>query len=122
MQSGGAKLPRIYCVNWFRTDENGKFVWPGFGDNMRVLQWMLGRVDGKAQGVEHVFGTSPRYDDLNWRGLNFSAAQYAQVASIDKGAWQQEFSLHAELFAKLADRLPGELVQIKQSLEGRLAA
>jgi phosphoenolpyruvate carboxykinase (GTP) len=122
LQSSGAKLPRIYCVNWFRTDENGKFVWPGFGDNMRVLQWMLGRVDGNAKGVEHVFGTSPNYGDLNWKGIDFSAAQYERVASIDKAAWQQEFALHAELFGKLSDRLPARLVQIKAELEARLAA
>jgi phosphoenolpyruvate carboxykinase (GTP) len=122
LQAGGAKLPRIFCVNWFRTDENGKFVWPGFGDNMRVLQWMLGRLDGNAKGVEHVFGTSPNYADLNWKGLDFSPAQYERVSSIDKAAWQQEFALHAELFGKLMDRLPARLSEIKALLEARLAA
>ena len=122
LQAAGAKLPGIFCVNWFRTDENGKFVWPGFGDNMRALQWMLGRIEGKAGGTEHVFGTTPRYEDMNWTGIDFSRAQFERVASIDKAAWEQEFKLHAELFDKLADKLPPRLASIKAELEKRLAA
>ena len=122
LQAAGAKLPGIFCVNWFRTDENGKFVWPGFGDNMRALQWMLGRIEGKAGGTEHVFGTTPRYEDMNWTGIDFSRAQFEGVASIDKAAWEQEFKLHAELFDKLADKLPPRLASIKAELEKRLAA
>src|SRR5690606_38521320 len=72
LEAGGAKLPAIFCVTWFRTDENGKFVWPGFGDNMRVLRWMIDRIEGRADGFELVFGTSPRYEDLHWDGLSFS--------------------------------------------------
>jgi phosphoenolpyruvate carboxykinase (GTP) len=117
----GAKLPGIFCVNWFRTDENGKFVWPGFGENMRVLKWMLERIEGQAQGVEHVFGVSPRYEDITWTGLDFSASSYARITSIDTGAWQEEFKLHAELFDKLAYHLPPELNAVKSSLEKRLA-
>ena len=60
------KLPRIYCVNWFRKGADGKFVWPGYGENMRVLKWMVERIDGRADGAEHVFGISPRYEDLSW--------------------------------------------------------
>ncbi len=122
LQAGGAKLPGIFCVNWFRTDENGKFVWPGFGDNMRALQWMLARIEGKASGTEHVFGTTPRYEDMNWTGVEFSREQFERVASIDKAAWEQEFKLHAELFDKLADKLPARLAVIKGELEKRLAA
>ena len=120
----GAKLPqqpKIYCVNWFRTDADGKFVWPGFGDNMRVLKWMLERIDGKAGGTENVFGTTPNYGDLNWEGLDFSAGQYEMITSIDKASWQEELKLHDELFTKLAYHLPQELVQTKAEIEKRLA-
>jgi phosphoenolpyruvate carboxykinase (GTP) len=118
----GAKLPNIYCVNWFRTDENGKFVWPGFGDNMRVLKWMLDRIEGKAGGVENIFGTTPQFNDLNWDGLDFTQAQYDRITSIDKASWQEELKLHAELFEKLKYHLPKELVAAKEQLEKRLAS
>jgi phosphoenolpyruvate carboxykinase (GTP) len=117
-----ASLPRIFCVNWFRTDENGKFVWPGFGENMRVLAWMLGRIEGKAGGVEHVFGMSPRYEDLNWTGIDFPRASYEKITSIDKAAWQAELKLHADLFQQLAHGLPKTLERLKGKLEERLAA
>ena len=122
LQVGGAKLPKIFCVNWFRTDESGKFVWPGFGENMRVLAWMLARLEGKAGGVEHVFGTTPRFEDLNWTGLDFSKESYEKITSIDKAAWQQELTLHSELFAQLAHGLPRTLERVKGQLEQRLAA
>ena len=117
-----AALPKIYCVNWFRTDEAGKFVWPGFGDNMRVLKWMLERIEGKAGGVENLFGTTPQYGDLNWDGLPFTQAQFDTITSIDKAAWVEELKLHTELFEKLAYHLPQELVDHKAALEKRLAA
>ncbi|HEU4620909.1 MAG TPA: phosphoenolpyruvate carboxykinase (GTP) [Burkholderiaceae bacterium] len=117
----GATVPRIFCVNWFRTDEQGKFVWPGFGENMRVLAWMVARLEGEAKGVEHMFGTSPRFDDLDWTGLAFPLDRFNLVTSIDNDAWRREFDLHAQLFETLADKLPARLVQIKAALEGRLA-
>lgn len=118
LAAAGGKLPAIFCVNWFRTDENGKFVWPGFGDNMRVLKWMLERIEGTAAaGQQHLFGTSPNYADLSWEGLDFTEAQFAQITSIDKAAWQAELKLHAELFEKLAYHLPAELEQTRQKLE-----
>ncbi|MFN6994666.1 MAG: phosphoenolpyruvate carboxykinase (GTP) [Aquincola tertiaricarbonis] len=122
LQGSGAKLPGIFCVNWFRKGADGKFVWPGYGENMRVLKWILERVDGQAQGEEHVFGISPRYEDLSWNGLAFTPAQYQSVIGIDTHAWQQELALHAELFDKLAYHLPGELTDTKRRLEERLAA
>jgi phosphoenolpyruvate carboxykinase (GTP) len=122
LATGGATLPRIYCVNWFRKGADGKFVWPGYGDNMRVLAWILGRVGGEAQGVEHLFGLSPRYDDLNWEGLDFSRTQYDSVSSIDHAAWQQEMGLHRELFTQLAYHLPPALEQTRQRIEAELAA
>jgi phosphoenolpyruvate carboxykinase (GTP) len=114
-------LPKIFCVNWFRTDEQGKFVWPGYGDNMRVLKWILDRSQGQAGGVEHMFGTTPTYGDLNWTGINFTVEQFTMITSIDKDAWREELKLHSELFDKLAHRLPQELVATKQQLEKRLA-
>jgi len=117
-----AELPKIFCVNWFRTDENGKFVWPGFGDNMRVLKWMLDRIEGKAGGVENIFGVTPRYEDLKWDGLEFTQAQFDRITSIDKAAWEAELKLHAELFDKLKYHLPPELESTKAQLEKRLAA
>ncbi|MBT9486831.1 MAG: phosphoenolpyruvate carboxykinase (GTP) [Rubrivivax sp.] len=122
LQASGAKLPKIYCVNWFRKGADGKFVWPGYGDNMRVLAWILGRVEGQADGAEHVFGTSPRYEDLRWQGLDFSREQYTSVSSIDHAAWQQEMKLHDELFRTLAYHLPAELEQTRQRIEATLAA
>ncbi len=120
LQASGATLPRIFCVNWFRTDENGKFVWPGFGENMRVLAWMLGRIEAKAQGVEHVFGTTPRYEDLDWSGLDFPRASFERITSIDKSAWQTELGLHAELFSQLSHGLPKALETVKGRLQARL--
>ncbi|WP_426089563.1 phosphoenolpyruvate carboxykinase (GTP) [Janthinobacterium sp. PSPC1-1] len=117
-----AALPKIYCVNWFRTDEAGKFVWPGFGDNMRVLKWMLERIEGTAGGVENLFGTTPQYGDLNWDGLPFTQQQFDTITSIDKAAWREELKLHTELFEKLAYHLPQELADHKAALEKRLSA
>lgn len=123
LQQSGATLPRIYTTNWFRKGADGKFVWPGYGENMRVLKWMIDRLEGQAQGgQEHVFGVSPSYEQLNWTGLDFSAEQFQTVTSIDKAAWQAELKLHEELFTQLAYHLPKEMGEIKQQIETRLAA
>jgi phosphoenolpyruvate carboxykinase (GTP) len=120
----GATVPKIFCVNWFRkgtTGENaGKFVWPGYGENMRVLEWILGRVEGQAAGADNVFGTSPRHADLNWQGLPFTPEQFNTVIGIDKAAWQHELSLHAELFQMLQHQLPAQLPATRARLEARL--
>ncbi|MFS2105647.1 MAG: phosphoenolpyruvate carboxykinase (GTP) [Ralstonia sp.] len=120
LAESGATLPKIFCVNWFRKDENGKFVWPGFGENMRVLKWMIDRIEGHAQGDEHAFGVSPRYEELSWDGLDFTAEQFAKVISLDADAWTQELALHDELFTKLAHGLPQALPDAKTRLEERL--
>jgi phosphoenolpyruvate carboxykinase (GTP) len=121
LQAQGATLPKIFCVNWFRKGDDGKFVWPGYGENMRVLKWMLERVEGRAQGRENVFGVTPAYQDLTWSGLDFSAAQYEQVTGNDTSAWQAELALHDELFKQLAWHLPAELTATKARIEARLA-
>jgi phosphoenolpyruvate carboxykinase (GTP) len=122
LEAGGAKLPGIFCVNWFRKGASGKFVWPGYGENMRVLQWMLERVDGRAGGEAHVFGVSPRYEDLCWDGLDFSREQFESVIGIDEQAWQHEMALHAELFAQLSYKLPTELALRREQIQEELLA
>jgi phosphoenolpyruvate carboxykinase (GTP) len=122
LETEGAKLPSIYCVNWFRKNEAGKFVWPGYGENMRVLAWMLERIEGKAKGQENIFGTTPLHKDINWAGLDFSEDQFNQVTSIDKAAWQEEMKLHDQLFDQLSYHLPKELLETKKALEKRLAS
>ncbi|MDG0023763.1 phosphoenolpyruvate carboxykinase (GTP) [Trinickia sp. Y13] len=118
----GAKLPKIFCVNWFRKGPDGKFVWPGFGENMRVLRWMVGRIEGQAQGVEHAFGVSPSYEDIDWSGLEFTREQFEQVISVDDADWRSELSLHAEFFDSLRQRLPAALTATKAEIESRLAS
>jgi phosphoenolpyruvate carboxykinase (GTP) len=105
--------PRIFGVNWFRKDENGKFAWPGFGDNMRVLKWIVQRSHGEAFSVESPIGWIPNYEHLDWKGMSFSKEQFNKIMSIDVKAWQQEVLLHEELFIKLYDRLPKELVNVR---------
>ncbi|MDP3708787.1 MAG: phosphoenolpyruvate carboxykinase (GTP), partial [Polaromonas sp.] len=117
-----ATLPRIYTTNWFRKGDDGKFVWPGYGENMRVLAWMIDRIEGKGQGEDHVTGVSPSYEDLNWTGLDFSAEQFDTVTSMDKAAWLKELELHTELFKQLEHNLPKELGETKAAIERRLAA
>ena len=121
LKAQGAALPKIFCVNWFRKGADGKFVWPGYGENMRVLEWMLGRVAGSAGGRENAFGVSPRYEDLNWSGLDFSPAQFAAVTGMDPADWQQELKLHEELFQRLAQGLPAALPATRERLATKLA-
>ncbi len=121
LEAAGAKLPAIYCVNWFRKGADGKFVWPGYGENMRVLKWMLDRLEGTGGGQEHVFGVTPGYDDLNWQGLDFTPAQFEAVTRIDAAEWQAEMKLHDELFAQLAHHLPAALPATKAQIEAGLA-
>jgi phosphoenolpyruvate carboxykinase (GTP) len=122
LQSMGGALPKIFCVNWFRTDADGRFVWPGFSENARVLKWMIARIEQEAGGAEHVFGVSPRYEDLDWAGLNFAKDLFESITSIDHRAWKEEFKLHDELFEKLAHGLPNHLLKIRVDLESRLVS
>ena len=118
----GATLPRFFTTNWFRKGEDGQFVWPGYGENMRVLKWMIDRIEGKAQGNEHAFGVSPAYEEINWQGLNFTPEQFATVSDIDRDAWLKELELHAALFEQLSYNLPQALRDTKARIEQRLAA
>jgi phosphoenolpyruvate carboxykinase (GTP) len=120
LAKSGVKPPQIFTVNWFRTGDDGKFVWPGFGENMRVLKWVVDRVEGKASGSEHVFGVSPRYEDMEWNGLDFPRAKFDEITSIDLDDWRKEIHSHTELFAKLSGRLPNELEDTKCNFAHRL--
>jgi phosphoenolpyruvate carboxykinase (GTP) len=120
-EAAGYKLPALYCVNWFRKDESGSFVWPGYGDNMRVLKWIIDRLEGKAQGHNTMFGVAPNYSEINWTGINFSAEDFNKVTHIDKAAWAEEFKLHEEHFSKLSHNLPKAMSDTLKALEDRLA-
>lgn len=106
--------PAIFSVNWFRKTPEGKFAWPGYGENMRVLRWIVERVNGCARAVESPLGLVPRYDDLDWRGLEFSREQYAEVMSVDPELWRSEVMSHEVLFNKLYDRLPKEFGHMRE--------
>lgn len=113
----GRKLPnppRIFGVNWFLKDENGKFAWPGFGDNMRILRWVVDRVNGKTSAIESPVGWVPRYEDIDWNGLDFPKETFKKLMTIDSELWKKEILSHDELFSKLYDRLPKEFTWIKE--------
>ncbi len=107
--------PRLFNVNWFRRDAQGHFLWPGFGENMRILKWIVERARGRAISIESPIGWMPRYEDLDWRGMeDFTRQQFNELMSVDRDLWQQELLSHEELFVKLYDRLPKELLFIRE--------
>lgn len=115
------KRPKIFCVNWFRTDANHKFIWPGFRENMRVLKWIVERCQGKAHAVETPIGWVPEFSDLEWKGLeSFDGEKFRRVSSIDRVEWKHELKLHDELLEMLGERLPRELASRRKSLENWL--
>jgi phosphoenolpyruvate carboxykinase (GTP) len=111
-----ANPPRMFVVNWFRKDENDKFQWPGFGDNMRVLEWIIGRVRGRAGAIESPVGWMPTYKDINWDGLDFSKEEFDEIMHIDREKWKQEVLGHEELFEKMYDKLPKEFTFMRELL------
>ena len=109
----------IFRVNWF-LKKDGKFLWPGFGDNMRVLKWIIDRARGRAKAVESPVGLMPTYEDIDWTGLEMSHEQFNELMTVDKEAWKKELLAQEELFVKLSERLPQELVMERQMLLRRL--
>src|SRR5258706_11518297 len=113
--------PRIFGVNWFRQDEKGEFIWPGFGENMRVLKWVVDRIEGKADAVETPLGMQPRYEDLEWGGLEgFSRERFGMLNKVDPVVWRKEVKEHAEYYEKLKARMPQELYDLRDQLERAL--
>jgi phosphoenolpyruvate carboxykinase (GTP) len=120
MQKRLGETPRIFSVNWFRQDANGAFLWPGFGENMRVLKWIVDRARGRALGRETPIGWMPRYQDLDWTGLDFPQAQFDELQAFDRAAWRAEVMGHEELFLDLHDRLPKEMIYERELLICRM--
>ncbi len=112
--------PRIFHVNWFRKDDDGKFIWPGYRENMRVLKWIVDRARVRAPGAETPIGWMPRYEDIEWKGLKFSKEQFEQLQAFDRTAWQREVMDHEELFIRLHDHLPPEMIYERELLICRL--
>jgi phosphoenolpyruvate carboxykinase (GTP) len=117
-----AHPPQIFGVNWFRVDENGSFLWPGFGENMRVLRWIVDCVNGRTKGVDSPLGRMPQYKDIDWNGLEFTQKQFEDAMNIDAELWKKEIQLHEELFLSLQDKLPKELNSMCKQLLSKISS
>ena len=115
-----ANPPRIFRVNWFRKDDNGKFLWPGFGENMRVLKWIVDRVQGRGYGVESPIGWMPRREDIEWSGLDCPSDTFYELMAVGRDAGTEEARSHEELFDRFFDRLPKEFIFERELLRSRL--
>jgi phosphoenolpyruvate carboxykinase (GTP) len=120
MQRNLSATPRVFHVNWFRKGADGKFLWPGYGENMRILKWVVDRVRGRALGKETPIGWTPHFDDINWKGLEFSRATFDELQTVDRAQWKQEVMGHEELFILLHDHLPPEMIYERELLICRL--
>jgi phosphoenolpyruvate carboxykinase (GTP) len=113
--------PRIFGVNWFRKGPDGKFLWPGYSENMRVLKWIVERANGRGISIESPIGWMPRYEDLDWRGLeHFPPEAFQKLMSVDRDQWSKEILQHEELFIKLYDRLPKEFRSVRDLIMSSL--
>jgi phosphoenolpyruvate carboxykinase (GTP) len=124
MQRSLAVTPRVFHVNWFRKDEHGKFLWPGFSQNMRVLKWIVDRVHGRAQGKESPIGWTPHFDDIHWAGLDVPReklkATFDMLQAVDRDQWKREVISHEELFIAIHDHIPPEMIYERELLICRL--
>ena len=120
MQRNLSSTPRVFHVNWFRKGPDGKFLWPGYSENMRVLRWVVDRVRGRVRGEETPIGWIPRFNDVHWEGLDFSVEQFKELQKVDREAWKQEVMGHEELFLLLHDHLPPEMIYERELLISRL--
>lgn len=119
-KSDAAKLPKIFYVNWFRRGDDGRFLWPGFGENSRVLKWVIDRVEGKVEGSETPIGLAPKISDLDISGLDLSAKDLEEVLAVRHEEWQSELPLIDEWFAKIGSKLPAALKEELAGLKARL--
>jgi phosphoenolpyruvate carboxykinase (GTP) len=109
--------PRIFCVNWFRKDAEGNFIWPGYSQNLRVLKWIFNRVRGQGGATESPLGWMPRYEDMDWTGLeDFGPETFRDLMSVPREAWKLEVLGHQELFERLYDRMPKEFILMRELL------
>ena len=115
-----ARPPRIFAVNWFRKGADGRYLWPGFGENMRVLRWIVERCQSRAGAIEGAVGLVPDYGDLDWTGLEFSPDDFRAVMDVDRDEWATELAAHDDLFARIGSRVPRELLEERRALGGRL--
>src|SRR5215813_120272 len=120
MQRTLTRTPRIFHVNWFRKDKEGKFIWPGYSENMRMLKWIVDRVRGRAQGKETPIGWTPHYEDVHWKGLDFPKEKFEELQKVDRQAWKSEVIGHEELFIVLHAHLPPEMIYERELLICRL--
>ena len=120
MQRSLSETPRIFHVNWFRKDAEGKFMWPGFSENMRVLKWVVDRAHGRALAKETPIGWMPQYEDIEWQGLDFPRDKFEELQAFDRDAWRAEVLGHEELFLDLHDRLPPEMIYERELLICRI--
>jgi phosphoenolpyruvate carboxykinase (GTP) len=120
MQRNLSATPRVFHVNWFRKGADGKFLWPGYGENMRVLKWIVDRVRGRALGKETPIGWTPHFEDINWKGLDFPRATWDVLQTVDREQWKKEVMGHEELFLLLHDHLPPEMIYERELLICRL--
>jgi phosphoenolpyruvate carboxykinase (GTP) len=120
MQRLLSETPRVFHVNWFRKDADGKYLWPGFRENLRILKWIIERARGRAAAKESPLGWMPAYEAIEWTGLDFDRARWTQLMSVDRAAWHREVMEHEELFLGLHDHLPKEMVYERELLICRL--
>ena len=116
-----SKLPKIYQVNWFRKDADGHWLWPGFGDNARVLKWIVERLEGKVDAIETPVGLVPRPEDIDTTGLDMADDDVVKALKVDVEDWRKELPMIEEWFAKFGDKLPAALQAELDGLKARLA-
>jgi phosphoenolpyruvate carboxykinase (GTP) len=121
MRKRMSDCPRVFHVNWFRRDEHGRFLWPGFGQNMRVLKWIFERCTGEAGATETSLGLVPQYDHLDWSGLEFDSFRFSRIMDVQRDEWEAELNSHDALFRRLGDKRPDRLMRERDRLAGRIA-